>query len=275
LASRGSVDANADEERHLKGRQMTEQIDVGFRPSETVPVYRSVANTIGERILSGEWPIGSGLPSETALAQTLGVNRSTMREAIRVLEENGMLRRRPGGKRLFVSAPSDTEVATRMKAAMVLQEMSFLELWEAMHCIEPAITAAAALRISDAELDVLEENVDRTRHAAAHSQDLVALDLEFHTIIAGASRTRLLQLCREPIGQLFYPSFLRLVLRLNVVERLVFAHEQILDGLRTHDAIKARLWMAKHVVDFRRGYELANLDVTQPFTLAANWAADD
>ena len=50
-----------------------------------------------------------------------------------------------------------------------------------------------------------------------------------------ASRTRLLQLCREPIGQLFYPSFLRLVLRLNVVERLVFAHEQILDGLRTHD----------------------------------------
>jgi GntR family transcriptional repressor for pyruvate dehydrogenase complex len=68
-----------------------------------------------------------------------------------------------------------------------------------------------------------------------------------------ASRTRLLQLCREPIGQLFYPSFLRLVLRLNVVERLVFGHEQILDGLRTHDAIKARLWMAKHVVDFRRG----------------------
>jgi hypothetical protein len=59
------------------------------------------------------------------------------------------------------------------------------------------------------------------------------------------------------------------------VERLVFAHEQILDSLRTHDAIKARLWMAKHVVDFRRGYELANLDVTQPFTLTANWAADD
>ena len=187
-----------------------------------------------------------------------------------MLEENGMLRRRPGGKRLFVSAPRDAEVAKRMKAAMVLQEMSFLELWEAMHCIEPAITAAAALHISDAELDLLGENVDRTRHAAAHSQNLVALDLEFHVIIAGASRTRLLQLCREPIGQLFYPSFLRLVLRLNVVERLVFAHEQVLDGLRKHDVAKARLWMTKHVVDFRRGYELANLDITQPIT----WAAD-
>lgn len=254
---------------------MTEQVDLDFQASETVPVYRSVANTIGERILSGELPIGSGLPSETSLAQTLGVNRSTMREAIRVLEENGMLRRRPGGKRLFVSAPRDAEVATRMKAAMVLREMSFLELWEAMHCIEPAITAAAALRISDAELDLLEENVDRTRHAAAHSQNLAALDLEFHTIIAAASRSRLLQLCREPIGQLFYPSFLRLVLRLNVVERLVFAHEQILEGLRTRDVNKARQWMTKHVVDFRRGYELANLDIAQPVTWVADTLAAD
>jgi GntR family transcriptional regulator, transcriptional repressor for pyruvate dehydrogenase complex len=235
-----------------------------FQPIQTIPAYRGVAHAIGERILTGDWPIGSGLPSEIALAQTLGVNRSTMREAIRVLEENGMLRRRPGGKRLFVSAPRDAELATRMKAAMVLQEMSFLELWEAMYCIEPAITAAAAQRISDAELDLLEENVDRTRHAAAHSKDLAALDFEFHVIVAGASRSRTLQLCREPIGQLFYPAFLQLVLRLNVVERLVFAHEQILVGLRNQDAAKAQLWMAKHVVDFRRGYELAHLDISKP-----------
>jgi DNA-binding FadR family transcriptional regulator len=250
---------------------MSEQAEVDVQASESVPFYRSVANTIGERILSGEWPIGSALPSETALAQTLGVNRSTMREAIRVLEENGMLRRRPGGKRLFVSAPSDTEVATRVKAAMVLQEMSFLELWEAMHCIEPAIAAAAAVRISNGELDRLEENVDRTRHAAAHSKDLVALDYEFHAIIASASHSRTLQLCREPVGQLFLPACLRLVLRLNVVERMVFAHEQILDGLRNRDIGKARLWMTKHIVDSKRGYELANLDMAQPIP----WPADE
>ena len=147
---------------------------------------------------------------------------------------------------------------------MVLQEMSFLELWEAMHCIEPAVTAAAALRIADAELALLEENVDRTRRAADHSKDLATLDFEFHVIIAAASRSRTLQLCREPIGQLFYPAFLQLVLRLNVVERLVFAHEQVLDGLRNRDVAKAQLWMTKHVVDFRRGYELANLDIEKP-----------
>jgi GntR family transcriptional regulator, transcriptional repressor for pyruvate dehydrogenase complex len=234
--------------------------------TETIPAYRSVARTISERILNGALPVGSPLPSESALAQTLGINRSTVREAIRALEESGMLRRRPGGKRLFVTAPRHSEVASHMKAAMVLQEMSFLELWEAMLCIEPAVTAAAAMRITEAELNLLDENVDRTRHAATHAKDLVALDVEFHTILSAASRSRALQLCHEPISQLFYPAFLRLVLRLNVIERLIFAHQQVLDGLRARDVGHARVWMEKHIVDFRRGYELANLDISQPIS---------
>ncbi len=249
---------------------MSEQIQLDVQSNEAIPAYRSVARSISERILNGALPVGSALPSESALAQTLGVNRSTVREAIRVLEESGMLRRRPGGKRLFVSAPRHAEVASRMKAAMVLQEMSFLELWEAMLCIEPAIAAAAAERITEAELNLLEENVDRTRHAVKHAKDLVTLDFEFHTILSAASRNRTLQLCREPIGQVFYPAFLRLVLRLNVGDRLVFAHQQVLDGLRARDVSQARVWMEKHIVDFRRGYELANLDISQPIT----WAGD-
>ena len=202
-----------------EGSTMSDQTQLDSPSSETIPAYRSVARSISERILNGELPVGSPLPSEAALAQALRINRSTVREAIRALEEGGMLRRRPGGKRLFVSAPRHSEVANRMKAAMVLQEMSFLELWEAMLCIEPAVTAAAAVRITETELNLLEENVERTRHAMAHAKGLVALDVEFHTILAAASRSRTLQLCREPIGQVFYPAFLRLVLRLNVGER--------------------------------------------------------
>lgn len=243
---------------------MTTDSTPDFEFRDNVPAYRSVAQMIAERILRGEWPVGQSLPSETTLAETIGVNRSTMREAIRVLEENGMLRRRPGGKKLFVSAPADADVAARVKAAMVLQEINFLELWEAMLCLEPATVQAAALRISETELDLLEENVDRTRHALANSQDLAHYDIEFHNIIAGASRSRALQLCREPIGQLFYPAFLQIFSKLNSGERLLFAHERVLEGLRSRDPAFAREWMTKHVVDFRRGYELANLDILGP-----------
>ena len=78
---------------------------------------------------------------------------------------------------------------------------------------------------------------------------------------------RALQLCRAPISQLFYPAFLKVFSRLNAGERLVFAHEKILQALRDHNATEAHGWMDKHIVDFRRGYELANLDIDEPVGL--------
>ena len=243
---------------------MTSSVAVDFDPIRSEPAYRAVARLIQGKILAGEWAVGAGLPSEAALAESLGVNRSTVREAIRVLEETGLLRRRSGGKRLFVSAPRHSDIAPRMTAAMVLQEMTFFELWEGMHCLEPALAEAAASRIDEEELAALDDNLERTRRALNNRDSLVQLDIDFHNIIARASRNRALQLCREPISQLFYPAFLQVFSRLNAGERLVFAHHKILEALRTRDVREAKAWMVKHIVDFRRGYELANLDISKP-----------
>jgi DNA-binding FadR family transcriptional regulator len=54
---------------------------------------------------------------------------------------------------------------------------------------------------------------------------------------------------------------------LSAGERLLFAHEKIVQALRNRDAVGAKNWMDKHIVDFRRGYELANLDID----VAADW----
>lgn len=249
---------------------MTQSVSLDLEPIRNIPAYRTVANLIEAKIMRGEWVVGHGLPSETALAEHLGVNRSTLREAIRVLEEIGLVRRRRGGKQLLVSAPCGTEVASRMTAAMVLQEMSFFELWEGMLCLEPALARAAAERITGSEIAALSDNVERTRRAVADRESLADLDLEFHDLIVRASRSRALQLCREPISKLFYPAFLQVFTRLNAGERLIFAHERILEGLAAHDPARARTWMDKHIVDFRRGYELANLDISKPVAWPAN-----
>lgn len=243
---------------------MSTGVAVDFGPVRGEPAYRKVARMIEAKILAGDWAVGAGLPSESALAEGLGVNRSTLRESIRALEETGLLRRRLGGKRLFVSAPREADIAARVTAAMVLQEMTFLELWEGMHCLEPALAEAAAFRIEPGEVAALEENLTRTRAVLGERARLVELDVEFHALVARASRNRALQLCREPIGRLFYPAFLQVFSRLNAGERLLFAHERILAALRAHDAAEARAWMDRHITDFRRGYELANLDINGP-----------
>ncbi|MBB5053889.1 DNA-binding FadR family transcriptional regulator [Afipia massiliensis] len=239
-------------------------LDVEIVPVSNEPAYRSVVRRIETKIMSGEWAVGDRVPAETTLAQDLGVHRSTIREAIRVLEQNGLVRRHDGGKLLFVTAPREADISSKITAAIVLQEVTFFELWESMRCIEPALVEGAASRISEDTLDALQENVEKTRVAYADKKSLVQLDIEFHQLIATASGNRALQLCRQPISQLFYPAFLNVFSRLNAGERLVFAHEKILQALRSRDAAVAREWMDKHVVDFRRGYELASLDIDAP-----------
>jgi DNA-binding FadR family transcriptional regulator len=241
--------------------------DVATGAIRNEPAYRLVVRSIESKIMSGEWSVGDRVPSETTLAGDFGVHRSTVREAIRVLEQNGLVRRHDGGKLLYVTAPREADISARITAAIVLHEISFFELWESMRCFEPVLTECAARRIDDETLDLLQVNVEKTRAGLDDMQGLVTLDIEFHQIIARASRNRALQLCRQPISQLFYPAFSKVLTSLSAGERLLFAHENILQALRNRDAPGARVWMDKHIVDFRRGYELAKLDIDTP----ADW----
>ncbi len=235
------------------------------------PTYRAVARTIEAQILSGALAVGQRLLSETAIAAHFGVNRSTVREAIRMLEQNGLVRRVNGGKRLFVSVPEQAQLASRAAAAIVLREVKFEELWGAMHCLEPAIAATAASRASPEIVAALEANLRETSERLSDWPRLVVLDIEFHDLIAQGSGNRALQLCREPISQLFYPAFAKVITGLNAGQRLLTAHTRIVEAVRSGNAVDARLWMEKHIVDFRRGYELAALDMTAPVA----WPRED
>ncbi|NYT22757.1 FadR family transcriptional regulator [Alcaligenaceae bacterium] len=236
-------------------------------PSQSQPAFRAFAAEIERRILAGEIKPGDALPSEAKLAEALGVNRSTVREAIRVLEQNGFVRREVGRKKLFASIPQSGDISQRLKLVMVMENVTFEELWEAMYALEPAAAQAASRRRDDGDLEALDRNLAATREALSDSKRLTELDIEFHMLVARATSNRALEAARTPIGELFYPPFLSVMSRLNAAERLLFAHEQIVEAIRDRDAPKAREWMEKHILDFRRGYELANLDMERPAQL--------
>ncbi|MFG1268779.1 FCD domain-containing protein [Xanthobacter sp. DSM 14520] len=239
-------------------------MSLALDPVQVEPAFRLVARTIEDKILAGEIAPGDLLPSEAGLAEKLGVNRSTIREAIRVLEQNGFVRREAGRKKLYASIPQSGDISRRLTAAMVLHQVTFEELWEAMFAIEPAAAASAAQRSDAADLEDLERNLEETRKALKDSTSLTALDIEFHDLVARTTRNRAIQMARLPISELFYPPFLKVMSRLNAGERLLVAHEAIFAAVRDHDEKRARDWMEKHILDFKRGYELANLDMATP-----------
>ena len=115
----------------------------------------------------------------------------------------------------------------------------------------------------------IEQNIAATRRAVQDSSSLTKLDIEFHELIATAARNRAIQMARLPLSELFYPAFYAVMSRLNAAERLLFAHESIYAAIRNRDEKKAREWMEKHIQDFMRGYELANLDMSTPVGMPA------
>lgn len=226
--------------------------------------YQVVSQSIEAEILKGRFKPGDQLPSESDLASQFGVNRSTVREGLRLLEENGLVARETG-KRLHVTLPRYGDLSSRMTRAMIMHQITVRELWDLAMVLEPAAAAGAARVVGPDAISALENNLSKTEKALGQGKSILALDLEFHNLIADYSNNRALMLAREPVAMLILPAFETVLPHLPVAgDRLMEAHTIILDALRTREADRAATWMGKHIADLKRGYEIAGVDVDAP-----------
>ena len=226
------------------------------------PAYRKVAAAIGERILSRALREGERLPPETELARQFGVNRSTVREALRELESRGLLQRRPGSKLMSVSRPQHAAVAQGVSHALLLHDVTVQHLWEALTILEPPLTAAAARARTPADLAALTSAIRAFGAPAADTAASVQRTVEVFRCIARAAHNPVLGLAQEPLLQLLEPSLCIMIDKLPQARaRIAAAHRRLLEALEARDERAAHDWMARHIRDFRKGYELAGIDL--------------
>ncbi len=239
-----------------------------FTRLERAPAYRLVHDAIEREILAGRLRVGDPLPAELQLADQFHVNRSTVREGIRLLEQSGLVER-DGGKRPRISVPHYLDLASTASRALTLHSVTFRELWEASMLLEPAIAERAAAHVGADELDEIRTNLD-DMHAMVRAfeagepeavDDFVALDRDFHEILAIKAGNRVLALAHEPVTSLFIPAGRIILPRLKTYRRVLDAHLHIFDRVAARDAPGARSWMHKHMDDFRRAYELTSLSL--------------
>ena len=140
----------------------------GSSASRPRPAYELVAEAIERKILAGRLKPGDPVGTESELVKQFGVNRSTVREGIRLLEQSGLVAREPS-RRLSVAVPHYHRLATRMTRALILQQVTFRELWHTSRALEPAAVDQAMDNATEEDLAALAANVDKTRKAAARS----------------------------------------------------------------------------------------------------------
>src|SRR5579875_2420136 len=154
-------------------------MSVAFDQIQLVPGYRKVAAAIAERILSRELREGERLPPETELARQFGVNRSTVREALRELESGGLLERRPGSKLMTVSRPQHRAVARDVSRALALHDVTFFEVWEALTQLEPPMAGIAAANRTESDLESIAAACQRFVDENAETEKAVHQAAEF------------------------------------------------------------------------------------------------
>jgi DNA-binding FadR family transcriptional regulator len=231
------------------------------------PAYKIVCEKIEREILSGRLSAGQQIPTETELAKQFGLTRHTVREGIRLLEQSGLVRRAQG-RRLHVALPHHTELAPRTTRALLMQKVTFRELWEVSIGLETFAAEIAAQRIKPEQIEELEANIDLMEKKLELGRSIIELDIKFHSIIAESTNNRVLLLAREPISVLFHPALEKIFKHQKTrklgPERLIEAHRKIAGHLRRGHAAQAKDWMHKHMMDFHRGYDLCGLDLDSP-----------
>ncbi len=231
------------------------------------PAYRKVAAAIGERILSRALREGERLPPETELARQFGVNRSTVREALRELESRSLLQRRPGSKLMTVCRPQHAAVALGVSHALLLHDVTVQHLWEALTILEPPLTAAAARAGTPADRAALAGAIRAFAVPALDTAATVERTIEVFRCIARAPHNPVLGLAQEPLLQLLEPSLRIMIDKVPQARaRIAAAHGRLLEALESGDERGAHDWMARHIRDFRRGYELAGIDLALRLT---------
>lgn len=231
--------------------------------TRSLPAYRQVSDQLRQRIVGGEWRAGDALPIEADLSAQFAVHRSTVREALRQLEQEGLVQR--NGKKLLVTLPQPGDLAQAAQRALRQQQVTFREVWEVASTLEPLCARLAAERITSAQLQRLQDNLAQTQALVDAGQSPVQVTIEFQAIVAEAAHNQALLLARAPMSLLMLAGYAAIAPRLpQSGARLLDAHRHVLESLRQQDAESAVAWTRKHLADHRRGFEFAGLDMDAP-----------
>lgn len=196
-------------------------------------------------IAEGTLVPGGRLPAERELAENFGVSRSSLRQALKVLEMMGVISQRVGDG-TYLNSGSHGTLGQPMEFLILLDGISFHELMEARLIVEPALAARAAARASAD--DVADIRKELTEMENGDSRGLVAHDLLFHQRIFRAAGNRVCERMFAVVHRSL-ESLMRLTSQVVTPEHTLTFHSRILRAIAKHNPEEARLRMEEHLLD--------------------------
>jgi GntR family transcriptional regulator, transcriptional repressor for pyruvate dehydrogenase complex len=231
-----------------------------FQPVQPVRAYQRIVEQVEEALARGDLAPGQRLPSERELVAQFAVSRSTVREALRVLESNGVVRSRPGDPNGPEILPfSHSALRKQMVRLARVDELTLSELIGFRMIMDgAAIQVASRLRTPE-QLAEMEETLIAMREAidvdfAAFSE----ADLAFHDVIARISRNSLIQTCNEVVRGVVLGLISDKIAHAPNSRALMLEslhhHAEVVEAIRDGDGHAAARLARQNMYDYYAGY---------------------
>jgi len=210
-----------------------------------------VVDQIQRLIVDGHLQAGTRLPSETELAAQLGVSRTVVREAVRILTAKGLLETRPGVGSIVRQVTRD-RVVEPLSYMLRAHNVTLDDLHEVRGILEVEIAGSAAQQATNEDLARLREAVEAMSKVVDDPMALAAYDAEFHRALAQATHNPLLVILLDSIRDLMQEVRLRVSSYPGVVDVIIPDHYRVLECVMAGDEEGARNAMREHIEHARQ-----------------------
>jgi GntR family transcriptional regulator, transcriptional repressor for pyruvate dehydrogenase complex len=210
-----------------------------------------IAARLIDLITERQLKAGDRLPPERELAASMGVSRSSLREALRALAMLGVAEMRHGDG-TYLTTLDATSLMRPVGLVLALSDSGLEELFEARKLVEPGLAALAAERISAADAEDLCQCAQASAAALEDAEAFMFADIELHARIARAASNAVLERLLDSIAGMGIASRRRTGRLAPVREQSAHDHHEIAAAIAAHDADAASAAMLRHLENVER-----------------------
>jgi len=215
-------------------------------PHRQKRIYEEITTHLQTLMQNDNLKAGDRLPPERQLAVMFGVSRNSVREAIKSLEQQGILLSKPGAG-TFIADTSQANLTSALGEVFARERHRLDDIFELRLLLEPQIAHLAALRITTPELEQLQKLVAEYGKALGDGRPVFELDQTFHDAIAAATGNQSIILLMEQMHDLLHESRDEALQTPIRNRKSLEGHQKILEALYTRDPERTREAMIKHL----------------------------
>lgn len=214
---------------------------IDYKPLKTETLPKQIARQIRQAIVEGRLRADDRLPGEEELAKRYGVSRPTIREALKRLAAQNLIRSRRGpAGGTFVNRPSQEELRDALSTAAMLGvglgELDLADVAQARRELELVCCRLAAVNREATQFAIMEKELEIQARGDLSDEAFCASDVRFHRALVDATNNRMLQLVMVTVIEALQPVMNRVVIRFRERAVVVDQHRRLLEALQAGDA---------------------------------------